>query len=69
MLVVPGCIVRLSWNELTSRLLLPSYHLRAIHLMGVRLGERDGHAVLPSHQINFARELCYSDSLLLGASK
>ena len=59
----------LSWNELASRLLFPSYHLREIRLRGVRFGERDGHAVLPSHQIIFAGQMYYSDSLLLVAGK
>ena len=46
MLVVPGCIVRLSWNEVTSRLLFPSFLFIEIRLRGVRMGERGGRAGL-----------------------
>jgi len=61
--------VRLSWHELTSRLQFSSCSLIEIRLRGVRLGERDGHAILPSHQIIIAGPICYSDSLLLVADK
>jgi hypothetical protein len=61
--------VRLSWHELTSRLQFPSCSLIEIRLRGVRLGERDGQAVLSSHPIIFAGQICYSDSLLLVAGK
>jgi len=60
MLVVPGCIVRLSWNEVTSRLLFPSFLFIEIRLRGVRMGERGGRAGLPSLQIIFAGQICDS---------
>jgi hypothetical protein len=39
----------LSWYELTSSLMFPSYSLGEMRRWGVRLDERDGQAVRASH--------------------